>query len=262
MTSNISSGVAPGREWGIFMNFCLSVLKDKGYEVGKDSFIVDFGCGEGRRVRTLRERGYNAVGCDIFDNLERQRNTPHTKEMVEKGHILPIDTTPYRLPFEDESVDFVYSTTVFEHVENCAETVAELARILKPGGAMFHHFPAKYSLIEQHLYIPFGGVIRSYPYLCLWALLGWRKYYQKGVPAFEKARQNYRLLHNTTFYRSEGELRALFGKHFPRVNFVEDSYFRVTDSRKARMLGRVSRYVPGIPKIYRTFWANALLAGR
>jgi SAM-dependent methyltransferase len=206
------------------------------------------------------------LGCDIFEGTDdRQSAVPdraaeHTRQMREDKLILPITLSPYRLPFTDNSVDFIFSETVFEHVENIDETVAELARVLKPGGATFHHFPAKYRLIEQHLYIPFGGCIRNYPYWYFWALTGFRKYYQKDMPVAERARQNIEHLRKTTFYRTERQLRNAFGRHFPKVSFAEDNYFKVTPSRKSQFLGKLSRKIPGIAKAYRTFWANALVA--
>jgi len=64
------------------------------------------------------------------------------------------------------------------------------------------------------------------------------------------------------FYRSERELRESFGHHFPRVLFAEDSYFKVTPSRKSQFLGKLNQKIPGIAGLYRTFWANALVAAK
>jgi ubiquinone/menaquinone biosynthesis C-methylase UbiE len=246
------------------MNYCLRVLEDQGYTIDKEALIVDFGCGEGKKVMALRNQGYNALGCDIFDPQAAvpERTAENTRTMREEGLILPITTAPYRLPFADNSVDYIFSETVFEHVENIDDTVAELARVLKPGGATFHHFPAKYSLIEQHLYVPFGGVIRSYHYWYFWALMGFRKYYQTNMSASERARQNIEHLRRAMFYRSERQLRVSFGRCFSKVIFAEESYFKVTPSKKSQLLGKLNRKIPIVGKIYRTFWANALIAAK
>jgi SAM-dependent methyltransferase len=38
-----------------------------------------------------------------------------------------------------EDVDFIYSNSVMEHIKNVHESVATMARILKPGGYMYHN---------------------------------------------------------------------------------------------------------------------------
>jgi SAM-dependent methyltransferase len=252
------------------MSFCIAVLEDQGYKIDKNSVIVDFGCGEGNSVLALRKQGYKAFGCDMFEHLSKLydvigvklERSAQSKGLQEEGLILPIKAKPYRLPFNDSSVDVVFSETVFEHIENIDEVVSEIARILKPGGVSFHHFPAKYSVLEQHMQIPFGGVIQNFPYFYFWSLLGWRRYYQTNMPAKKRALQNLQLLKINMFYRSESELRAIFGRYFSKVGFAEDSYFKVTPSRKSQLLGKINRYVPGVGKLYRTFWANALVAAK
>lgn len=44
----------------------------------------------------------------------------------------------YRFPFENESVDIIWTKSVLEHVKNPADTVREMRRCLKPGGIMCH----------------------------------------------------------------------------------------------------------------------------
>jgi SAM-dependent methyltransferase len=62
------------------------------------------------------------------------------------------------LPFADESYDFVISNHVIEHVGEQQEQsvhIAEINRILKPGGAAYLAFPNKWMLIEPHYKLPF-----------------------------------------------------------------------------------------------------------
>lgn len=46
-----------------------------------------------------------------------------------------------QLSFEDDSLDFIVSNDVFEHVADPVRAFAECARVLKPGGMMFATFP-------------------------------------------------------------------------------------------------------------------------
>jgi len=46
-----------------------------------------------------------------------------------------------QLPFRDASIDLFLSSSVLEHVENPEEAVAEVARVLKPGGRVYSEIP-------------------------------------------------------------------------------------------------------------------------
>jgi SAM-dependent methyltransferase len=48
------------------------------------------------------------------------------------------------LPFPAGSFDFAYSCAVLEHVENPAGTIAELSRVLEPGGLTTHEIDLRY----------------------------------------------------------------------------------------------------------------------
>jgi SAM-dependent methyltransferase len=46
------------------------------------------------------------------------------------------------MPIEDASLDFVFSNSVLEHIPALDETIAEVARVLKTGGALIATVPA------------------------------------------------------------------------------------------------------------------------
>jgi len=54
-------------------------------------------------------------------------------------HVFDLDILP--LPFENESVDEIYSSHVMEHLTNPMQTIAEFYRILKPGGKVIIKVP-------------------------------------------------------------------------------------------------------------------------
>lgn len=47
----------------------------------------------------------------------------------------------HHIPFADESVDAIFSLAVLEHVEDPYRVVAEMMRVLKPGGVMYSEVP-------------------------------------------------------------------------------------------------------------------------
>jgi SAM-dependent methyltransferase len=60
-----------------------------------------------------------------------------------------------RLPFRDGAFDFIFSSSVLEHVRERPEAVAELRRCLAPGGIMLHIMPSRtWKLLQVALYYP------------------------------------------------------------------------------------------------------------
>lgn len=73
--------------------------------------VVDVGCGIGTMVSTLLDRGFDAYGTDLR-GLERfwsRQNLPRDRFFI-------VGAENTRLPFRDESVDFVFTLGVIEHV--------------------------------------------------------------------------------------------------------------------------------------------------
>lgn len=89
--------------------------------------LVDLGCGEGGvYARRLRGTGFEYVGVDVV------------------GTAPDILGDAHRLPFRDGSVDVVVAISVLEHLRVPAVALAEVARVLRPGGT----FIGSVALIE------------------------------------------------------------------------------------------------------------------
>jgi SAM-dependent methyltransferase len=129
--------------------FIAEVIRDR-FSLDPDVHprVLDFGCGRGNMVRYLQALGYDAWGCDISPVWEEKTDSP-----VDRLHL--ISREPYRLPFDDDYFDLVFSTSVLEHALNTEELFYEIRRILKPGGISMHYFPGKWYLpYEPHVRIP------------------------------------------------------------------------------------------------------------
>ena len=90
---------------------------------------LDVGCGEGRFCRALRQRGVDAVGIDPTRDLiavarERDRRGTYLEAAAE------------RLPFGSEIFDLVVSYLTLIDIPDYRAAIAEMARVLRPGGAL------------------------------------------------------------------------------------------------------------------------------
>ncbi len=101
----------------------LDIVREQGFALDGRSTVLDFGCGSGRTVQELRKLGYDAYGCDTKFRYE---DNVDADGMNANGVIRLIDTEPYKLPFEVDAFDFVFSDQVFEHVQNYSESIAEI----------------------------------------------------------------------------------------------------------------------------------------
>lgn len=93
----------------------------------RDRDVLEAGCGTGLILERLRPLARALVGADLSHGmLGRAR---------ERGHRV-VQASLLELPFADASFDTVCSFKVLAHVEDTRAAVAELARVVKPGGHM------------------------------------------------------------------------------------------------------------------------------
>jgi len=88
--------------------------------------VADVGCGKGRFARIVKERnpGASVVALDLAEAM--LRNIP--------SDIDRIAASMTALPLATEAFDGAYATESLEHAVDIPAAVAELARIVKPGG--------------------------------------------------------------------------------------------------------------------------------
>jgi ubiquinone/menaquinone biosynthesis C-methylase UbiE len=111
------------------------IIETAGRTVPEQAAILDFGCGSGRMVRWIPKHRQNAkvFATDIDGN-----NITWCRANLRPEITCMVNTTVPHLPFEDRTLDLIYSGSVFTHIEDTTESwLAELRRILKPGGLFY-----------------------------------------------------------------------------------------------------------------------------
>jgi len=173
-----------------------------------------------------------------------------------EGLIRLIERVPYRLPFADDSFDFVISDQVFEHVKNYDETLSEIRRVLKPDGVSLHFFPSRYTPIEPHVHVPLATIIQKRWWLAIWALLGVRTPDQKGMSAREVTDANHVYLTGHTNYLRRSAIETFVSRYFGDYSFCESLFLK--SSKRGRIISRISRVLPVLPRVYSMLRARVL----
>jgi 2-polyprenyl-3-methyl-5-hydroxy-6-metoxy-1,4-benzoquinol methylase len=160
--------IAPGsREW--FEEIDRRFMQSAYYARGKDhtpfgrflnsasitgKYVLEVGCGMGTHAAMLARAGANLTAIDLT-----ARAIEVTKRRFElfglPGNIQQADCE--KLPFPEASFDTVWSWGVIHHSSQTERCIAEITRVLKPGGRIFLMVYYKPSLV----YYLHCGLIRG-----------------------------------------------------------------------------------------------------
>ena len=158
--------------------------------------VLDAGCGSGRHLcEAFRARGVDVAGADLnWDGLCKAKGYLSLMAREKPGNWLITRANIVNLPYVDGSFDIVVCSEVLEHLPDGKAAVAELVRVLKPGGDLVvtvpRFFPERvcWALSRAYYHEP-GGHIRIYKKSELLRLLEdagtrcWRIRYRHGLHA-------------------------------------------------------------------------------
>jgi SAM-dependent methyltransferase len=134
--------------------------------------VIDMGCGAGRHAFEMYRRGADVIAfdqdadelsgvSDLFAAMRDAGEVPDGAEAdVKQGDALS-------LPFADGEFDRVVASEVLEHIPEDESAIAELVRVLRPGGTMAvtvpRWLPEKicWALSDQYHEVE-GGHVRIY----------------------------------------------------------------------------------------------------
>ncbi|MCU1459054.1 MAG: 2-polyprenyl-3-methyl-5-hydroxy-6-metoxy,4-benzoquinol methylase [Actinomycetia bacterium] len=91
------------------------------------ALLVDVGCGGGLTAPHLAGKGYRHIGVDIGAQAAR---------IAREHGVVAVQADAHRLPIASGVADVVVAGEILEHVVDLDAVVAEVARILRPGGLL------------------------------------------------------------------------------------------------------------------------------
>jgi 2-polyprenyl-3-methyl-5-hydroxy-6-metoxy-1,4-benzoquinol methylase len=103
-------------------------------DVPSGARLLDLGAAQGRVLIAAAQRGLRAVGIEPYAPAREQALT-----LAEESHV-SVDIRPGRaetLPFPDAGFDVVHALSVLEHVDDPRRVMAEVFRVLRPGGVFW-----------------------------------------------------------------------------------------------------------------------------
>ncbi len=105
--------------------------------------VLEVGCGFGQYLAAAGERVEHVAGVDLalpFLILTRKR-------LGGRGLLAAAEAE--RLPFREASFAAVLAADVIEHLADQGQALAEMGRVLKPGGPLFLSTPNRFSLTAE-----------------------------------------------------------------------------------------------------------------
>src|SRR5215212_8212811 len=113
--------------------------------------VLDLGSGMGGGLVALRRAGLDIVGLDYnpaycrIAQLRGRRYGLHLPLTVSAGE---------RLPFPAQTFDGIICLDVLEHVQEPARVLAEMRRVLRPGGVVLTTVPNRFAFRDPHYHLP------------------------------------------------------------------------------------------------------------
>jgi SAM-dependent methyltransferase len=136
--------------------------------------VLDVGSGFGRHVFECARRGGRVVALDhaaeeVVDTRATLAAMAEAGEIDADRVVGALRADARRLPFADASFDIVITSEVLEHIGDDVAAIAEMVRVLKPGGRFAATVPAWFPELinwklsdEYHAPKAAGGHVRIY----------------------------------------------------------------------------------------------------
>ena len=119
------------------------------FKVGPGQALLDLGCGTGRHTFEALRRGADVVALD-HNGEDLVGVETMVAAMVDAGEVMAPDGTvtlradALALPFPDGTFDRVIAAEILEHVRQDGVAIAEIFRVVRPGGLVAISVPRRW----------------------------------------------------------------------------------------------------------------------
>lgn len=120
----------------------------------EDSSVLEVGCGTGRFLPFMAEKGCNITGIDISEEMLKVARRRVDQSEHKKITLLQNDAD--EIPFRDNSFDIIYSILVINLIPDFKTAFREINRVIKPGGLFIFSVP-----FLDSIYFPAGIYVNS-----------------------------------------------------------------------------------------------------
>lgn len=118
------------------------------------SSVLEVGCGTGRFLPFMAEKGCNITGIDISEEMLKVARRRVDQSEHKKITLLQNDAD--EIPFRDHSFDIIYSILVINLIPDFKTAFREINRVIKPGGLFIFSVP-----FLDSIYFPAGLYVNS-----------------------------------------------------------------------------------------------------
>ncbi|MEU9086062.1 methyltransferase domain-containing protein [Streptomyces sp. NPDC048357] len=177
--------------------------------------ILDAGCGSGPLSAALRDRGAVVTGIDASAGM-----LGLARERLGDDVALHVVDLSDRLPFADGAFDDVVASLVLHYLEDWGPTLAELRRVLRPGGRLIAS--VDHPFVAYTFQDPRPDYFATTSYTFDWTFNGqsfpmrfWRKPLHAMTEAFTTAGFRIAVIGEP---QPDPAARELFPDHFPDLS--------------------------------------------
>jgi SAM-dependent methyltransferase len=224
----LSSDTIEQHQWGdpLLRHLTDKILKLVDVPGGR---ALDVGCGAGRLATALGRRGFQVDGVDVEERVVEQAGQLAAAAGV-GARFFVADFTKADTRFADEKYDLVVCSEVLEHVEGWRDVVANIARVLKPGGLLVlttPNDPGQFSILDEY-----AGHVRRFRWDELKSGLGRfsiEKAFTVGFPLTRTLHWTYTRVLLPLFYK----------EHSPERMWQEGSLYRKVGAEATYRLAQI-----------------------
>jgi SAM-dependent methyltransferase len=111
---------------------------------GKTLHVLDAGCGTGYNIAHYEKKGHQVLSFDISEHA--------LAGVVKRGFRKVCQASVTEIPYRSKAFDLVLSLDVLGQISigHASQAIAEMRRVLRPGGALFIRVPAFERIRSSH----------------------------------------------------------------------------------------------------------------